>query len=300
MRLHNNMGKRRVRGGRSNIETRSNPDHPPVNINPPALTMPESNENPDAPVTYAQLEAALNKVLGGTLTALQSSIDAISKVAENALALAQKLEARVKALEDENLNLKASIGRSEKEMSRRLTALEEKVEERTNRQLRKTLVIRGMEEKAADQPPETWEETRVAVAKIIAKTCPSIDENHAYDIVERAHRSNKNSNYQGNAPRPVFAAITYWPDTVTITDEFRKKNIEDRNFKIAVDYKYGPMTTKRRSLAFQERRKLINNKEAISAYVAYPARLMIKTTQRGKYSLAKDFSKVKVDLGKKD
>ena len=103
--------------------------------------MPESDENPDAPVTYAQLEAALNKVLGGTLTALQSSIDAISKVAENALALAQKLEARVKALEDENLNLKASIGRSEKEMSRRLTALEEKVEERTNRQLRKTLVI---------------------------------------------------------------------------------------------------------------------------------------------------------------
>ena len=79
-----------------------------------------------------------------------------------------------------------------------------------------------------------------------------------------------------------------------------KKNIEDRNFKLSVDYKYGPMTTKRRSLAFQERRKLINSKEAISAYVAYPARLMIKTMQNGKYTLAKDFSKVKVDLGKKD
>jgi len=157
------------------------------------------------------------------------------------------------------LTLKASIARSEKELTRRLTALEEKVEERTNRQLRKTLVIRGMEEKAADQPPETWEETRVAVAKVIAKTCPSIDENRAYDIVERAHRSNKNSNYKGNAPRPIFAAITYWPDTVTITDDFRKKNIEDRNFKLSIDYKYGPMTTKRRSLAFQERRKLINN-----------------------------------------
>ena len=284
----------RGRGGRGKKNSKPQP------ITTTDTNMPETEEAPEAPVTYAQLEAALNRHLGGTLTAIQASIDAVSKVAENALALAQKLEARVRVLEDENKALKATVARNEKDLSNRITALEEKVEERTNRQLRKTLVIRGIEEKGEDQPPETWEESRVVVAKAIAKVCPDIDQDQAYDMVERAHRSNKNKDYKGTAPRPIFAAMTFWPDTVTVTEAFRKKNIEDRNHRISMEYKYGPLTTKRRSLAFQERRKLLDKKEAISAYVAYPARLMVKTRQGDKYKLVKDFSKVKIEFGKKN
>ena len=121
-------------------------------------------------------------------------------------------------------------------------------------------------------------------------------------MIERCHRSAGNPQYHGTAPRPVFAAFSYWPDTVSITDAFWKKNIADRNFKQSVDYKYGPLTTKRRSLAKQERKRLRASGEIVSAYVAYPARLMVKKSKRqgARYVLHKDFSREKVTLGKRD
>ena len=261
-------------------------------------------------MTYSQLEECIDKALNkhlkkhfeGTITALQASIDAVNKIADNARSLAEKLEARVKVLEEENKNLKKDTAKIEQDLSKRITDLEEKLEERTNWQHRKTLVIRGIPDKPRDQPAETWEGSRVNVAKAIAKVCPEIGQDKAYTMVERAHRSSHKTNYQGKAPRPIFAAFTFWPDTVTITDAFRKRNIEDRNFGVSVDYKYGPKTTKRRSLAMQERKKMKEKGEIVSAYVAYPARLMVKTSKQpgAKYTLAKDFSKVNVEIGKKD
>ena len=98
------------------------------------------------------------------------------------------------------------------------------------------MVIRGIKEKGEDQPPETWVELiRVEVAKKIEKVCPDIDQNQAYDMVERANRSNKNKNYKGTASLPIFAVMTFWPDTVTVTEAFRKKNIKDRNHRISME-----------------------------------------------------------------
>ena len=48
-----------------------------------------------------------------------------------------------------------------------------------------------------------------------------------------------------------------------------------------------------------ERKRLKESKTIISAYVAYPAMLMVKTVPNGKYKLQQDFSRAKVEFGGK-
>ena len=207
-------------------------------------TTPPETTDPKALVTFADLDALLakhlNKHLDKTVESLQASINTVTQVANNALALVEKLEAKIKVLEESNKELSRKIDRNSTEnketvklieknhteVLNRVREVEERLEERTNRQLRKTLVFRGIEEKPAGEASETWEESRVKVAKAISEVCgPEVDEEAAYDMIERCHRSARNPRYDGPDPRPIFAAITYWPDTVTITDGFRKKNI---------------------------------------------------------------------------
>ena len=82
-----------------------------------------------------------------------------------------------------------------------------------------------------------------------------------------------------------------------VIDNFRNQNIAKKT-TVTADYKYGPLTSKRRSLAMLERKKLKDNNEIVSGYVAFPARLMVKTSNRegSKYKLHKDFSKEKVSF----
>ena len=50
----------------------------------------------------------------------------------------------------------------------------------------------------------------------------------------------------------------------------------------------------------KEHKRLKENKENISGYVYFPAKLMAKTKKDGKYELVKDFSVVEMKLGKRD
>ena len=164
---------------------------------------PSPNTNspfdPNAPVTYAGLDAQLQSHLQKTIDALNAQLDEISLVANNALAKAEKLEAKVIALEAENELLKAN--------NTNIIALEERVEERTNRQLRKTLVFRGVpEEKPIASPSagpnqkkaeETWAETTAKLATLINQTCEEVSLDEATYMIERAHRSAPNPRYKG-------------------------------------------------------------------------------------------------------
>ena len=121
-------------------------------------------------------------------------------------------------------------------------------------------------------------------------------------MLERVHRAAPNPHYKGTAPRPIFTAIYYWPDAEQLVEAFRKANINQTTTTYSCDFKYGPLTSKRRSLAFKERKKLKNEGTIISGYVAFPARLMVKTSNRegAKYHCHKDFSKEKVVFGERD
>ena len=279
--------------GKRNKQQSSKPTQPVDSnqLNQPAKDV--TIEVKDTPLTKSDLQEAfeevINKHLNPTIEQLQASLDAVSQVANNALKLVEKQAKEIVSLKEEIDKLK--------NVPSNISQLEERIEERTNRQLRKTLVFRGIPEKA----DETWEDTKNLLAKSIQKTLQinenetSVDMDDALAMVERAHRSAPNPHYKGNAPRPIFAAMSWWPDCETIIETYRKKNMSDSSHTTSVDYKYGPMTTKRRSLAFKERKRLKDAGEIVSGYVAYPARLMVKTSKvKGtKYVCHKDFSKEK-------
>ena len=119
-------------------------------------------------------------------------------------------------------------------------------------------------------------------------------------IIERCHRSTHKTNYHGKNPEFIFALCYDWKDTLWLTDTYRKKNIAEEAFRSACEYKYGPLTTQRRNLALEERKKLKQAGTISNGYVAYPAKLMVRTGRSGKYELHTDFSKVKIEPSRRD
>lgn len=239
-----------------------------------------------------KLEQSLSKGLNDTIEKLESTIKSLSQSLSNAEKQCEKLSSENKELKSEISKLKMNYNSQQS----KIDAIEERIEDRTNRQLRKTLVFRGI---AEDKENETWDESKDKVAQAIEKVSnETLDKNDAYELLERVHRAAPNPHYKGSAPRPIFAAIYSWPDAEKLVELFRKANIENTN-TISCDFKYGPLTTKRRSLAYKERKKLKEEGTIISGYVAFPARLMVKTSKGAKYHCLKDFSKEKVMFGEK-
>ena len=246
--------------------------------------------DPDAPVTYRGLEAVLSKHLDKTIEVLRSNLEATTKVANDALTLVKKLEKEIAGLKEENIKLKKNVTNESSNVKQN----ENRIEDRTNRQLRKTLVFHNIPELEA----ETWDQTEKLVAEAIADVC-DIDVKEAAENLERVHRSAPNPRYKGTAPRKIFAALYDWKFSERCKSEFKSKNIS-QSTKIICEQMYGPLTRARRDLAMKERKRLKENNKIISGYVDFPAKLMAKSKKDGKYELVKDFSGVEIKLGKRD
>ena len=262
-----------------------------------------------------KLESSLQKGYNNTIDKLNETIDALTQTLNNTKKHCEKLQQEVRELKEDKHKIQDDL----KNANKKIQALEERVEERTNRQLRKTLVIRGIPESSSNNSrhatnsstssataadpaaAETWNQSKEKLANAIADVS-DISAASAIEMVERAHRSAPNPRYHGTAPRPIFAALYKWPDAERIVEAFRKYNIANPEHAISCDFKYGPLTTKRRNMAFMERKKLKERGEIVSGYVAYPARLMVKTSRRQgtKYICQKDFSHEPVSFGKRD
>ena len=245
----------------------------------------------DSPVTYRGLDAALNKHLNKTIEALQSNLEATTAIANNALALVSKLEKELSALKEEHNKLKNHC----QDNNSHVQLLEERIEDRTNRQLRKTLVFHNIPELSEQ---ESWDQTGKLVAEAIADVC-NIKVEEAADNLERVHRSAPNPRYKGKAPRKIYAAIYDWKFSEKCKAAFKDKNIA-KTSTIFCEQMYGPLTRERRRLAMLERKRLKANNEITSAYIDFPAKLMAKTNKDGKYKCIKDFSNHKVRIGKRD
>ena len=169
----------------------------------------------------------------------------------------------------------------------RVRAVEELIEERTNRQLRKTLVIKGIPESDDER---SWHDTETKLAKIFAETL-DVSADQAKTLIDRCHRGGNPQYYKKNSKhRPIFAAMHSWKVCEDLLWNARKRK------NVIIDYKFGPITTRRRNLALKKRRELLNSGSLAQAHVAYPARLMGKTKTDKKYRLIEDFSKVDVSL----
>ena len=225
-----------------------------------------------------QLQATLNKL-----------IDKVSQLEKQLAEQSVQIATQNAQLATQNQQIAAQLNDvqpavshiDQAKLEERLNEIEERIEERTNRQLRQTLVFRGLPERASEK---SWADTEKVLATAIG-TALNCD---ASEMINRCHRTGDPKYFtEAGRTRPIAAAMFAWKDCETIIDAFRN----DRGSNIYADYKYGPKTTRRRNLAMKLRKELKQKGELKQAYVNYPAKLMGKREGDLRYRLIKDFSK---------
>ena len=189
------------------------------------------------------------------------------------------------------------------ELPNRVDQLREEIENRTNRSLRETLVFKNVPEEEGEN---SYDDTKKLLATTINRHCPDITYDYAFSQIKRAHRE-RNRNFQEYAgqsregKRLIFAAFHSWDLCQKLIETFRTKCIQDRNFNIAAEQKYGPLTSKRRQKAYLERKKLKESGVIASGYVDFPAKLMVNLPgdvdreNKKIYKLHTNFSRHPVD-----
>ena len=220
-------------------------------------------------------------------------VDDLERKLNNALTTFDNTEKKISSMEEkienvktENKILKEKLFNAEK----RIDDMEELTEDRTNRQMRKTLIFTNVRETEKESQDATD-----TLASMIAKASRNdINKEDAAKMIERAHRG-KPGKKSKEGPRPIYAAIDDWRHSEKIKAIFfDKKN----DTGIYCDQMYGPRTTWRRSQALKTRKELKANNVIRNGYVAYPAKLMIKKNGDDRYSMYKDFYHIPVTFGK--
>ena len=227
-----------------------------------------------------QLQATLNKLIDKVTQLEKQLAEQSMQIATQSAQLATQTQ---QIAANQNDVQPATIHFDQDKLEERLNEIEERIEERTNRQMRKTLVFRGVREHAGEK---YWKHTDERLSKVIADaiTCSESD---ASDMIDRCHRTGNPQYYKdAGRSRPIAAAMHSWKDCEDIIDTFRKNNSG-----VYVDYKYGPMTTKRRNLALQLRKELKQKGEIDQAFISYPAKLKGRKRGEREYKVIKDFSK---------
>lgn len=219
--------------------------------------------------------------------ASEADVSDIEEVAKKQISLEKEVnDLKEKITPDGSSVSDHSVGVQEK-----LKELEKKVEDRTNRQLRKTLVIRNLPE---SDDEKTWSDTRELVASKFADLL-EITQEEAVQLIDRCHRGG-NTNYyrKKKRVRPIYVAILRWYDCEDIVQAARSQS------EFFIDYKYGPLTTARRNMALKLRKELKAKGEIGSAFVKFPAVLMAKKPGQigGKYEEIQDFSNEEVNLSR--
>lgn len=239
------------------------------------------------------------KVLSDLSSKINSLIKRVEVVEENsskALELAQINEDRILAISDKLIHVGQTNSRLVSDLkvaNETILSLEEQLEDRTNRQLRKTLVISNVPE----QDNENWEKTKEILAGTIERASEKlkdeekINKEEALSMLERVHRGREKKGRKG--PRQIFAAINDWRNSEKIKAVFMKARIN-----IFCEQKYGPRTNWRRGKALAQRKELKDKGEIVKGYVAFPARLMVVKTGQHDYVKHYDFSKMPVDFSK--
>ena len=239
------------------------------------------------------------KSMHNEIVNLQTQLETSEQKYQNAEKEITSLKKELSKLQDDKNALSNKLDTTNNKLSttnNELNKCIDTVEDHKNRQLRKTLVFRGIEEQRFPDDhnrKETWEETAELLAEAMAAKMENVSVEDAAAMVERCHRSNPNPQYQGNAPRPIFAAFCNWKDSEKVKKAFREANVRTNagSMSVIVENKFGPRTTVRRNYALKERKRLKEEGRILSGYVAFPARLMVKEIGfNTKYRMWKDFS----------
>ncbi len=204
----------------------------------------------------------------------------------------EQLRGDVLSVTESNNSLKdivSSLQKNVDTLSVKNACMERRLEDQTNRSLRKTLIIRGVPEANGET---TWDHTRdVALDALVAAT--KMKKAGLDESIERVHRGKSNAT-EKQGKQDIFACFYDWNRVQDLLKEFHKNG---RRSGIYVDQMYGPDTAYRRSLALHRRRELIEKKEIAHGYVDFPAKLMVKyTSDDARYVHHENFSLADVPL----
>ena len=236
------------------------------------------------------LKDELIKRFDETRSDLQASLQ---KATEDAAA-AKKMAAENS---DEIVRLRStveSLVSINKHQAAAIADLTERVEERTNRQLRNTLVFKGVPEPSHEK---SWEDTKTVLAEAVHSSFPNLPVSQARSFFERAHRSKSEGFKNGKqGKRDIFVKLFDWNICEKLKSDFRKARMQNNGPNISCDQKYGPLTTFRRNHALNVRRDLKQRGEIVSGFISYPAKLMVRKTnsKTERYSEYDDYSKMEV------
>ena len=234
------------------------------------------------------VDSRVNELMNHTF----QRIDEIETVANNNKKAIDKLNKSMKDMMDKTETIKnenETLKRKLKEAIKDIEKAEENMEDKTNHQLRKTLVFTNVKEEQNEQ----YDVSDVLAREIKKASKNEISKEKALTFIERAHRGKARQNSTGG-PRPIFAAINHWRNSELIKEIFLDKK---NSTGVYCEQMYGPRTTWRRNQALKVRKDLKSKNLIVKGYVAFPARLMVKKAGDAKYSLHEDFSKREVVFG---
>ena len=199
------------------------------------------------------------------------------------------LKAEINSIKAENKTLEARMTTLQATTIESFKQLEEKVEDRTNRQLRQTIVVKGL----AEKPNEKWADTKNLLAKHVSKNY-QMEFKTAFALFDRVHRGGGNGfQDRKKGKRDIYALCAKWEDSeYLVWNSYGANKNKPKKDRVVIEYKYGPLTTLRRGEAMKKRKELLDNKLCRNAYVRFPAMLMVRKEGEEKYTMSEDFSNV--------
>lgn len=214
------------------------------------------------------------------------------------------MEQRISSVEVSvsQLETKSTVNESNiNQLEQKISFLENQMDDQINRSLRNTLIFRDINEQNDERNGE------VSCSNIIANMISNnlnIRFDDAFDMIDRCHRGNisfadvANINNENGADgrknqskiRPIYVKFCFWKDAQWVLRSLVENNIRNKS-KIKVDQMYSKSLSKRRNEALILRKDLLKDKSnsIIKAYLAYPARLMVKEEHATKFSCFKSF-----------
>ena len=235
------------------------------------------------------------KPINEEIASLKLELQAWSKDINNLKSEIKEIKFVNKELIAANELLKIRMVTSEKFQTAALESfkqLEGKPEDRTNRQLPQTIVMKGLPEKQ----DEKWSDTRNILVKHISKAY-NIEFKKVYSMFERVHRGGGDGyNNSKKVKRDIYALYSHWDNSeLLVWGSFGVNKKKAKKDRIFIDYKYAPLTTLRRGQALKKRKEVLEQKLYRNAFVKFPAVLMARKEGEDVYSKIPDFN---VDVSK--
>ena len=238
-------------------------------------------------ITLENIQELLDKQKTDIITEIKTDLNVKIKELEDIVEKSKKdITANSKSIND----LTQRINTMELTLNKQKTLIDDQtkqIENQTNRSLRNTLILRNLPE---ETPEKTWDQTKEKLCELLGYHL-DMDPRQANDMIERCHRSTGTKDDDKDKIRPIYIRFYSWNDAQFTLHTINKQRARDKRITFKIDQMYSSSLLDRRNKALIVRRNLLRDPENSikQAYLAYPAKLMVKEENNTKFSFYKAF-----------